>query len=581
MSKERKIGVYICYCGGNISDYVDVEAVRDEIEKEEGVAIAGTNMFTCSDAAQQRIIDDIKESDLDGIVVASCSPKLHLYTFRDMAKRAGLNEYTYNQVNIREQDSWTHRHDMEAATEKAVRLIRGGVAKTKLTAPLKNIRIETKPRVLVVGAGAAGLRASLVLSDMGLTVYLLEKEAEPGGWTKQWGKMFPTDKRGDDSIAELVEKVRARENIMLHTGARLIEKGGSLGDFDVKIEVKDETIPLNVGAIIVTTGFKPYSPASGEFGHGLKGVVTLAEYKEMLSALKGDEGKLTHEGKPVKTVTFVHCVGSRQHDPETENPNLYCSRYCCTASIHSGLTTRSIDPKIHQYHLFRDMRTYGSYELLYDEARSGGSVFMRYDLDNLPSFEQTKNGRVRVQVKDQLTGGEELELETDLVVLATGMVPRENDELNNVLKLPIGLDGFYNEIHPKLRPVETVVDGVFIAGTAQGPKTLAESVASALSAVSKSGGLLMKGYVDLEPFVAIVDADKCTWCGKCEEICPYGAIEKITAEDGSKEIALITKAVCKGGGTCVPVCPEGAIDLEGYTNEQITSLIDAMIKEVV
>ncbi len=579
MSKERRIGVYVCYCGGNISDYVDVEAVRDALETEDGVVVAKTHMFTCSDASQQLMIDEIGEENLDGIVVASCSPKLHLHTFRAMAKRAGLNEYTYSQVNIREQDSWTHRHDMEAATEKAIRLVRGGVAKTKLTAPLKNIRIETKPRVLIVGAGAAGLRASLVLADMGLTVYLLEKEDEPGGWAKKWGKMFPNNKRGDESIAKLVEKVRDSESITLYTGARLIEKGGTLGDFDVKIEVQGESIPLNIGAIIVTTGFKPYELTEGEFGHGLSGVITLPDYKEMLSA--STEGKLTHNGKPVKSVTFIHCVGSRQRQVDYEKPNLYCSRYCCTASIHSGLTTRGIDPKIHQYHLFRDIRSYGRYELLYEEARNGGSVFLRYDPDSPPTFEQAKNGRVCVRVKDQLTGNEELELETDLVVIATGMIPRENDELNNVLKLPIGLDGFYNEIHPKLRPVETVVDGVFIAGTSQGPKNLAESVSSALAAVSKSGGLLMKGYVDLEPFVATVDADKCTWCGKCEEVCPYGAIEKITSEDGSKEIALVTKALCKGGGTCVPVCPEGAIDLEGYTNEQITSLIDAMIKEVV
>ncbi|MCD4734236.1 CoB--CoM heterodisulfide reductase iron-sulfur subunit A family protein [bacterium] len=579
MSKERRIGVYVCYCGGNISDYVDVEAVRDALENEDGVVVAKTHMFTCSDASQQLMIDEIGEENLDGIVVASCSPKLHLHTFREMAKRAGLNEYTYSQVNIREQDSWTHRHDVEAATEKAIRLVRGGVAKTKLTAPLKNIRIETKPRVLIVGAGAAGLRASLVLADMGLTVYLLEKEDEPGGWVKKWGKMFPNNKRGDESIAKLVAKIRTSESITLYTNARLIEKSGSLGDFEVKIEVKGETIPLNVGAIIVTTGFKPYELAQDEFGHGLNGVITLPEYKEILFA--SGEDKLIHNGKPVKSVTFVHCVGSRQRQEDYDKPNLYCSRYCCTASIHSGLTTRGIDPSIHQYHLFRDIRSYGRYELLYEEARNGGSLFLRYDPDSPPIFEQAKNGRVRIQVKDQLTGNEELELETDLVVLATGMVPRENDELNNVLKLPIGLDGFYNEIHPKLRPVETVVDGVFIAGTSQGPKNLAESVSSALASVSKSGGLLMKGYVDLEPFVAIVDADKCTWCGKCEEICPYGAIEKITAEDGSKEIALITKAVCKGGGTCVPVCPEGAIDIEGYTNEQITSLIDAMIKEVV
>jgi heterodisulfide reductase subunit A len=218
------------------------------------------------------------------------------------------------------------------------------------------------------------------------------------------------------------------------------------------------------------------------------------------------------------------------------------------------------------------MRTYGQYELLYEEACSNGSAFLCYEPDKPPLVERV-NGKMRVTVPDQLIAGETVEIESDLVVLVTGMVPKKNEKLIDVLKLPVGKDGFFNEIHPKLRPVETVVDGIYIAGAAQGPKNLPESVASALSAVSKSAGLLMKGYVDLDPFVTAVNPDLCTWCGECLAACQYGAIEKIAA--GGREVARVDGNLCKGGGACVPVCPNDAIELKGYTDAQIKAAIDA------
>jgi len=569
--KERRIGVYVCYCGGNISDYVDVERVREAVASEPGVAVARTHMFTCSDAAQQEIIEDIQNEKLDGLVIASCSPKLHTYTFQAMARRAGLNPYCYTQVNLREQDSWVHRGDREAATEKGIRLVRAGIVHTLYSRPLEPLRIETRPRVLVVGAGVAGLRAATLLSDLGLEVFLVEREREPGGWTAHWGAMSPNDRDGRELIDELVDGVKKRENVTLFTDAELVEKGGTLGDFTVKVRAGGETLTLNVGAVIVTTGFDPYPPRDGEFGYGSPGVVTLPELEERLA----DPAAEVTAGD----VVFIHCVGSRQKaSEELPNPHTYCSRYCCTAAVHTSLKLGGRKPGIRRYHLFRDMRTYGKYETLYEEARRQGVVFLRYD-DAEPPTVEPDGGRLRVKVRDQLTGGEELEITADMVVLVTGMVPRANDGLVNALKLPVGREGFFNEIHPKLRPVETLVDGVFIAGTAQGPKNLPESTASSLAAVSKAGGLLMKGYVDLQPLVAVVDAEKCTWCGKCAEVCPYDAIERVTCE--GREVAHIVAALCKGGGPCVPVCPEGAIDIEGFTDRQIRASIEALAREVV
>ncbi len=629
---ERKIGVYICHCGGNISDYVDVERVRSAAA-EPGVAVAKTALFACSDATQQEMVQDIREQGLDGLVVASCSPKLHLFTFRETAKRAGLNPYQYTQVNIREQCSWTHRDDPAGATEKAVRLVRGGIAKTKLTQPLEPIVVETVPEVLVIGAGIAGLRAAVGLADLGLAVLLVEKASEPGGRVAGLGKMYPQGKTGRELINELVKEVRKRERITLFTNAELVAKAGSIGDFQVKIRIAGggadrtgggrsagtgggetvggetgaatgnreivgggpgssnhgnagtvgagtggEVVTARVGSIIVATGFDSYQPAPGEYGRGMPGVMTLPEFRELLDG--AGNGPLLYRGKAIQDIIYIYCVGSRQEPgqkPDGEKINRYCSRYCCSAAVHAALLTRKKNPSVRQFHLCRDVRTYGKFELLYDQAMKGGSVFLKFPAIEPPVVEEKGDGRLRVTVRDLLTWGEHIALEADLVVLVTGMVPRENNRLVDLLKLPLGRDGFFNEIHPKLRPVETVVGGVFICGAAQGPKNSAESVASALAAVTQSAALLKKGFVELEPLIASVNPELCTWCAQCAKACPYAAIEQAQGEE--KEVARVNRALCKGCGGCVPACPAGALDLQGYTDAQIRAMIDAFLKE--
>lgn len=577
---DRRIGVYICHCGGNISDYVDVEKVRRAVQDEPGVVVAKTAMFTCSDATQQEMVQDIEEQQLDGLVVASCSPKLHLFTFREVAKRAGLNPYQYTQVNVREQCSWTHTDDYAGATAKAIRLVRGGIARTRLTEPLQPIKIDTVPRVLVVGAGIAGMRAAVGLADLGLEVLLIEREPVVGGRVAAWGAMYPHGKNGRQLIARLNEEIKQRENITLFTGAELVEKSGSIGNFNIKIRVGgnsgqgQEIITARVGSIIVATGFDNYQPVAGEYGYGIDGVLTLAEYKELLDST---EGKLFRHGREIKDVVYVYCVGSRQQSGE--NPNRYCSRYCCNAAVHASIEAVDKNPGLHQYHLFRDMRTYGKYELLYNQAREKGAVFLRFDHQEPPVVEKMADGKLMVKVRDLLTYSEQIDIAADVVVLVTGMVPRDNGSLVDVLKLPLGQDKFFNEIHPKLRPVETVVDGVFICGACQGPKNSSESVASALSAVTQSASILKKGFVELEPLIAQVDPEVCRWCGECTSACPYGAIEQVQYQ--GRAVARVNEAVCKGCGGCAPLCPAGAIDLKGYTDEQMKSMIDAFLKEIV
>ncbi|MBN2162707.1 MAG: CoB--CoM heterodisulfide reductase iron-sulfur subunit A family protein [Pontiellaceae bacterium] len=574
--KQRRIGVYICHCGGNISDYVNVQEVADAVKNDPNVAISRTHTFACSDASQQEMIDEIREQNLDGLVIASCSPKLHVFTFRGMAERADLNQYQYVHVNLREQCSWVHGNDKAGATAKGINILRAGIAKCALTKPLTAIRVDTKPRVLIIGAGVAGMRAAILLADMGLSVFMVEKEKEAGGWALHAGNMGPENQNGTDIAAGLLKRIQAHENIMLYTGAEVTGKSGSIGDFTVMARLdNNEEVSLNVGAIVVTTGFSPYEPKEGEYGWGIPGVVSLLDFRRMVEQ---SNGKLQHNGKPVRTVSFIYCVGSRQKKKkDCPDANTYCSRYCCSAATHTASQLGKLDPSVRQYHLFRDVRTYGALETVYEESRRDGAIFLKWEPKNPPVVEQ-KGGQLSVTVKDTLSGGDELEIGSDLVVLVNGMEPRENDALNDILKIPESKDGFYNEIHIKLRPVETVIDGVFIAGASQGPKTLAESVASSLAAVAKTGGLLKKGYVDLEPLVAKVNTDKCLWCDECLKACPYGAIEKINF--GEKEVAFVIEAMCKGEGGCVPVCPHDAIEIEGYRDDQICAMIDASIKEL-
>jgi heterodisulfide reductase subunit A len=572
----RKIGVYVCQCGGNIGDYVDVDKVVDEIKGDDDVVVARSAMFTCSDATQQEIVQDAQEQGLDALVVASCSPKLHTLTFRDVAKRAGMNPFQYTQVNVREQCSWTHTDDHDGATDKAVRLVRAGINRTRLTEPLEPIVVETTPRSLVVGGGIAGLRAALGLAEIGLGVFLVEKKPQLGGRVAGFAEMYPHGRNGAELIKILEEKVRADPAITVFTNAELTAKTGSFGNNQVTIAVhgeQPETIQVDVGSIIVATGADTYEPAAGEFGYGMDGVVTLPEFKKMVDEAAGP---LEFNGRPVKTIAYIYCVGSRQ-DESIEGAHTYCSRYCCTAAVHAALEVAGKDGGgLHQYHLYRDMRTYGKYELLWAESREKGSLYLRVPDDEPPAVEKLSSGGLKVTAKDLLTEGEQVAIPADLVVLVTGMVPRENGELVSALKLPVGNDGFYNEIHPKLRPVETIVDGVTICGSCQSPKNSAEAVASGLAAVTHSGAMLKRGYAELDPMVAIVDTDACTWCGKCLEACPYDALEQV--EIDGKQVAQVIRTACKGCGGCVPVCPVDATDLQGYSDAQIKSMIDGMME---
>ena len=583
--KKPRVGVYVCHCGGNISDYVDVEAVSKALGQEANVVVSKDLMFDCSDASQNEMIDDIKTKNLDRIVVAACSPKLHELTFRGTAARGGLNPYMFYHANIREQSSWAHEGDKKGATAKALAHARAAVAYVSLAEPLERPRIESTPAVLVVGGGIAGIKAALDLSGMGVHVFLVEKSDTLGGHVVELGEVYPYGREGPKVVRRLAGELKGRENVSVFTRATLESFTGYVGRFEATILVSprpgaEERIKAKVASAIVATGFDSYQPKKGEYGYGtVKDVLTLPELQLLES---GRGGTLIHEGKEVKDIAFIYCVGSRQEEGEIttgdEPPakaNTYCSRYCCNAAINTSLGLGRKHEGITTYHLYRDIRTYGRNELMYEEAAKAGSIFVRFDGENPPSVYE-KDGRIGVTVKSSLLENQPVELTVDLVVLVTGMMPRSNVQLNKLLALPIGSDGFYREIHQKLRPVETNIGGLLIAGTSQGPKDIRETLSSASAASAKAASFALKKELELEPFVAVVDAEACELSQDCVKECPYEAIEVTDTPSGKK--AWVNTAKCKGCGACVAVCPTEAVQLKGLGNGQVKAMIEAMAR---
>ncbi len=662
-----RIGVYVCHCGGNISDVVDVEKVAAALAKLPNVVAARTHMFMCSDPGQSTVQQDIRELGVNRVVIGACSPFLHEATFRHAVSQAGLNPYLYHHVGIREQDSWVHHGAPEAATEKAIRLMAAGIAKARHLEPLDPIHLGVEKQALVIGGGVAGLRSALDMARVGLSVMVVEKSPFIGGRVAHLDRVFPTDEDAQAMLGDLIEQVARQPHITIFTQAEVTAFKGYVGNFQVTVRqdsrgiedrfagleraiaacpvaVPDEhnygltqrkaiirpyqgayppvpaidwesctqcgacvqaageeairlqNVPTDhefaVGAIVVATGFRPYEPRSGEFGYReIPQVVTLPEFERLLAADGPTQGNLVWEGKPVRRVAMIHCVGSRQldgvHEPQEDGEiNDYCSRVCCTATLRAENEVRERFPGTEVFDLYQDIRTYGrGHEGIYRRASDNHVLFLRYHGEEPPEVVPLEGETypILVRVNDYLTSGEEIEVPVDMVVLAVGMMPSQIGDLIGMLKVAPGKDRFLLEAHPKLRPVETNVPGIVLAGTAQGPMNIQESSAAGSAAASKVMGILRKDSIQLEPFVAHVDPDLCTGSGECVKVCPYeGAVEMQTFKDNGRtgQRAVVTPANCTGCGTCVGACPTGAIQVQGWTLGQYEAMLDALVAEI-
>jgi len=554
MTREEKprIGVFVCHCGINIGGVVNVPEVVEYAKTIPGVVHAEENLFTCSSDGLNKVKDAIQKHNLNRVVVASCTPRTHEPLFRATCEEAGINKYLFEMANIRDQCSWVHMHEPEKATEKAKDLVKMAVAKARFLKSQEEPEIDVESSSLVIGAGIAGMTAALSLADQGFKVYIVEKEPEVGGMLRRLYKLFPTERDASEILNQTTKAIKSNEKIEVLTSTVVKDVKGFIGNFDVVIQREGRnTNTLRVGTIIIATGAANLEPR-GMYGYGEYGnVITQLQLEQLLKA-----GELKEMG----TVVMIQCVGSREEKGRT-----YCSRVCCAEAVKNALILKEIYPDREVYILHRELQTYGKeYMSLGWRAREEGIKLIMYIPEKPPEVTSQQNGKLTVKVYQALLG-KETKIESDLVVLSTPLIQHEGaKELSRILKVPLGQDGFFLEAHVKLRPLDFATDGIYICGTAQGPKDIGESISQALGAASRASIPMMHGRLRTAAITAEVDEKKCIGCGICIELCPYNAIQK-----DEKGIARVTSAVCKGCGVCGGSCPERAIIMHHFTDEQL------------
>ncbi len=556
--ERPRIGVFVCQCGINIGGVGDVPAVRDYAASLPYVEYVSDNLYACSQDTQQTMNEVIREHNLNRVVVAACTPKTHEPLFQETLVNAGLNKYLFEMTNIRNQDSWVHKEDPVAATEKAKDLVRMSVAKVALTEPLEEAELTVNQHALVIGGGIAGLTAARSLSAQGYGVSLVEREEELGG---QALRLFRTWK-GEDvgkHLKELIDTVKSDGDIEILTGASLQGVEGFVGSFKTTVKTPDTEKLIEHGVTVLATGAEGYQPDEYLYGEDSR-VMTHRDLDARF--LAGDPSL-----KKMKSAVFIQCVGSR----EPGRP--YCSRVCCTHSVESALRLKELNPDMNIYVLNRDIRTYGEREYLYKKAREAGIMFIQFSTDAKPVV-RSADQCLEIEIMDPILG-RPLVLEADLLTLATAIVPYRDERLAQFFKVPLNEDGFFVEKHAKLGPSEFATDGVYLCGMAHYPKPIDESVAQAMAAVSRAVTLLSRGTVYVSGTVAGVNPAECSSCGVCVDICPYSA-PSFREEGPFAGLAEINPVLCKGCGLCVASCRSGAIKLKGFDHDQIMAMINEM-----
>jgi heterodisulfide reductase subunit A len=559
--EEPRVGVFVCHCGANIGRVVDVPGVVEYASTLENVVHAQESLFACSTDNAQQIADAIREKRLNRVVVAACTPRTHEPLFRDTCREGGINPYFYEMANIREHCSWVHSKEQKDATQKAKEIVRMSVARTALLEPLQEFELPVDKRALVVGGGLAGMTSSLSLAEQGFEVFLVEKETDLGGMAR---KIHHTLEGLDVQLllANTIQKVYKNPSIHVYTDATIIEVSGYVGNFTTRVKCGYMDKEMGHGIAIIATGAEEYQPTEYLYGEDDR-VLTSVELEEQI--VQGEERVVN-----AQSLAMIQCIGCRNEERN------YCSRVCCSHSVKNALLLKEKNPDMNIYILYRDMRSYGFKEDYYREASDKGVKFIRYEPDDKPQVEATEEeGRpvLRVTVTDPVLGNK-LELDVEMLALAAAVIPSAtSNEMAKLFKVSSNPDGFFQEAHVKLRPVDFAADGVFLCGTAHYPKHITETISQAYGAAGRAATILTKDSVVASGAICEVNENACESCGACISVCNYGAVEFHDTPQGKK--AKVNPILCKGDGLCNSVCPAGAIVLKHFTDDEIFSQIDA------
>lgn len=579
-SDEPRIGVLVCHCGINIGKYVDVPKVRDYIKTLPNVSWCEDNLYSCSSDSQALIKEKIKEHDLNRFIVASCTPRTHEPLFQETCQEAGMNKYLFEMVNIRDQCSWVHMTEKEAATDKAMDLIRMAVSKAKLIKPQNEEKLKVIPTAIVIGGGISGMTAALELANQGFKAYIIEKEKNLGGNLNNLNILYPIQEDASILLKKTIDMVNKNKNIEVHLETNIVDIKGYIGNYEISLRnLKKKVTDIKTGAIIVATGGQELKPKGlFQYDDKNKQVMTQLEVEQKLQ--ESDKSWL----EKLKRVTFILCAGARQKEGIT-----YCSNVCCGTSIKNINILKELNPNLEIVVLYRDFQMAKKEFEEYYRNRRKNAMFLRYDLDHMPKVTKVSKSPEKYKVEVFDTNLQDnLDFETDLIVLATPMIPADNlKDLAMMLKVPLDRTGFFLEAHVKLRPLDFATDGIFLCGVAQWPKNIQDSISQASGAAGRASRFLSAGEITTSGLVAEVNPSKCIGCGNCEDVCPYKAIELIEATKEFEDVSIIIKksyvnsALCKGCGTCAATCPVGAIVVKHYDFDQIGAMIDSYLLEKV
>ncbi len=563
--EEPRIGVFVCHCGANVGNVVDVPSAVEEALKLPGVVYATEQLFSCANNSAQDITNLAIEKGLNRVVLAACSPRTLEPLFRDTLREAGLNQYFCEMANIREHCSWVHNKEKDKATQKAKDIIKMSVARSHHLEPLQEFDLPVVKSALVVGGGIAGMTCALSIANQGHDVYLVEKAKDLGGMARR----IPTTLEGMDVQAHLdsvIEQVYQHPKVHVSHSASIDDTTGYIGNFVTTVSSEGRVKEIKHGATVIAIGADVYKPTEYLYGQDER-VMTHLELGEKIAAK--DEALLGAE-----SLAMIQCVGCRNEDRN------YCSRVCCSGAVKNAISLKKINPDMEITIYFRDMMTYGLREHYYTEAQDRNVKFIHFDPSDAPVVEPAKEeGRevLRITAPDKILGCN-LEIDADFISLAAAVIPSESTwAISRSFKVTNSPDGFFKEAHVKLRPVEFAADGIFLCGAAQYPKHISETINHAYGAASRVITLLANETVTASGSVCEVEQVDCVSCGACITSCNYGAIDFVATPDGKK--AKVNPILCKGDGVCVSKCPTKAIMLQHFTDESLMSQIDAAYNE--